>query len=318
MDENSTTYQLHNNEEIAAWRVRKLALFAGKTFMLIHFLFVIFQVLGLLLVPADDMIHTEMLWLAIGGNLFSIAVVFVFWSFNTRQQNNGHEVGFFFRISMLVVSVAILFIWLMHLHIAGSLNSLLLSMILAGLIVVTTFLPSREAIWVFVCGNVAVFTLVGLEYMEVLPYAPLFVESPLLKEVFLDWRSIVMSGTIYLGMISITGIITFKTRSAMEKNSAKIYNVNQNLLKEIDERRRIQNENERLIKELQTALDEVKTLEDLMPICSSCKKIRDDSGYWQQVEGYLHERAGATFTHGLCPECAEKLYPEFVDRETKK
>jgi PAS domain S-box-containing protein len=73
-----------------------------------------------------------------------------------------------------------------------------------------------------------------------------------------------------------------------------------------DERERL-----RLIEELTAALARVKTLDGLLPICSSCKKIRDDQGYWQQVETYVKKHSDAEFTHGLCPDCATKLYPEF-------
>jgi GAF domain-containing protein len=61
------------------------------------------------------------------------------------------------------------------------------------------------------------------------------------------------------------------------------------------------------VEELQKALHEVKTLKKLLPICASCKKIRDDSGYWHQVEEYLHTNSDLNFTHGLCPTCAEKM-----------
>jgi PAS domain-containing protein len=67
-------------------------------------------------------------------------------------------------------------------------------------------------------------------------------------------------------------------------------------------------EREKLIKELQYALNNVKTLEGLLPICANCKKIRDDKGFWNQVEGYISRNTNATFTHGICPECYEKLY----------
>jgi AmiR/NasT family two-component response regulator len=67
----------------------------------------------------------------------------------------------------------------------------------------------------------------------------------------------------------------------------------------------------RLNAELQEALDKVKTLSGLLPICAACKKIRNDGGYWQQVEEYIHEHSNADFTHGICPECARKLYPEY-------
>ena len=69
-------------------------------------------------------------------------------------------------------------------------------------------------------------------------------------------------------------------------------------------------EREQLIHELQAALAEIKTLRGILPICSSCKKIRDDEGYWHQVEVYIRDHSEAEFSHGLCPECAKKLYPE--------
>ncbi|MHB0878591.1 MAG: MASE3 domain-containing protein [Anaerolineae bacterium] len=69
-------------------------------------------------------------------------------------------------------------------------------------------------------------------------------------------------------------------------------------------------ERERLVAELQRALSEVKTLSGLLPICASCKKIRDDSGYWAQIEEYLRAHSDAEFTHSLCPECVHKLYPD--------
>jgi CHASE1-domain containing sensor protein len=70
-------------------------------------------------------------------------------------------------------------------------------------------------------------------------------------------------------------------------------------------------ERERLIAELQSALSEVKTLKGFIPICASCKKIRDDQGYWNQIESYIQAHSNATFSHGLCPECTKKYFPEF-------
>ena len=61
---------------------------------------------------------------------------------------------------------------------------------------------------------------------------------------------------------------------------------------------------------LQLAFSEVKTLSGLLPICSSCKKIRDDKGYWNQIELFIRDRSEAEFSHGICPDCAKKLYPE--------
>lgn len=58
------------------------------------------------------------------------------------------------------------------------------------------------------------------------------------------------------------------------------------------------------------ALKEIKALSGLLPICTSCKKIRDDKGYWNQIEGYIQRHSEAQFSHGICPDCAKKLYPD--------
>ena len=63
--------------------------------------------------------------------------------------------------------------------------------------------------------------------------------------------------------------------------------------------------------ELQKALDEVKQLRGFLPICANCKNIRDDQGYWTQIESYICNHSEAKFTHSICPDCATKLYPEF-------
>jgi PAS domain S-box-containing protein len=86
------------------------------------------------------------------------------------------------------------------------------------------------------------------------------------------------------------------------------------IIRDISERKQIENERDALIRDLQHSLAEVKTLSGLLPICSSCKKIRDDKGYWNQIEGYIHEHSDATFSHGICPDCTKKLYPEYYKK----
>jgi len=77
---------------------------------------------------------------------------------------------------------------------------------------------------------------------------------------------------------------------------------------DITERKRVEAERESLIQELTKALQEVKTLSGLLPICASCKKVRDDSGYWNQIETYVARHSSATFSHGLCPDCGMKFF----------
>ena len=84
-------------------------------------------------------------------------------------------------------------------------------------------------------------------------------------------------------------------------------------VQDVTERKKSEEERERLITELQTALEEVKTLRGIIPICSFCKKIRDDQGFWSQVEGYVEEHSEAIFSHSLCPECLREHYPDYID-----
>ncbi len=84
--------------------------------------------------------------------------------------------------------------------------------------------------------------------------------------------------------------------------------------REIERRKQAEREKEEIILQLQKALSEVKTLRGFLPTCANCKKIRDDEGRWRHIEEYIQERSEATFSHSICPECYEKLYPELRPR----
>ncbi len=96
--------------------------------------------------------------------------------------------------------------------------------------------------------------------------------------------------------------------------TAELSEANAALREEIEHRIAVEEEREGLIRELRDALAKVKTLSGLLPICASCKKIRDDGGYWNQIEAYITEHSEAEFTHGLCPDCAQKLYPQIFGK----
>jgi len=83
-------------------------------------------------------------------------------------------------------------------------------------------------------------------------------------------------------------------------------------------RNRAEQERERVILELRDALDNIKTLKGLLPVCAWCKSVRDDSGYWNRVEEYLQKHSDLTFTHGICPECAKKVGEEIRDSHRKQ
>ncbi|MCX5826432.1 MAG: PAS domain S-box protein [Deltaproteobacteria bacterium] len=82
------------------------------------------------------------------------------------------------------------------------------------------------------------------------------------------------------------------------------------IYQDITDHKLAEKDREKLISELQNALSEVKKLSGMLPICASCKRIRDDNGYWEQIESYIRGHSEAEFSHGICPDCAKKLYPE--------
>jgi uncharacterized PurR-regulated membrane protein YhhQ (DUF165 family) len=87
---------------------------------------------------------------------------------------------------------------------------------------------------------------------------------------------------------------------------------------EIERRKQAEKERDQVIKDLKKALSEVKTLRGFLPICANCKKIRDDQGYWNQIEAYLKKHSDAEFSHGICPDCVKKLYPDLVLEPSKE
>ena len=82
---------------------------------------------------------------------------------------------------------------------------------------------------------------------------------------------------------------------------------------DITDRKEAEIERDKLLGELKSALSKVKLLSGFLPICASCKKIRDDKGYWNQIESYIKKHSEAEFSHSICPDCAKKLYPELID-----
>ncbi|MGD1045130.1 MAG: PAS domain S-box protein [Bacteroidota bacterium] len=94
-------------------------------------------------------------------------------------------------------------------------------------------------------------------------------------------------------------------------NGKKVIQCN---IRDITKRKWLEEDKQKLMNKLQEVLAHIKELNGLLPICSNCKKIRNDKGYWQVVEGYITEHTDATFTHGVCPDCMEILYPDFAQR----
>jgi hypothetical protein len=105
-------------------------------------------------------------------------------------------------------------------------------------------------------------------------------------------------------------------RRRLRLRNEEILEAHERIQMDIAARKKVEEERELLILELQEALAKVKMLSGLIPICSSCKRIRDDQGYWQRIEEYISEYSEANFTHSVCQDCARKLYPEWYEAES--
>jgi len=104
----------------------------------------------------------------------------------------------------------------------------------------------------------------------------------------------------------------------VRERTEQLLHLNQQLQAEILEHERAEEEKEKLIIELTDALANIKQLKGLIPICASCKKIRDDQGFWNDVEAYIGQHSEAEFSHGICPDCTKKLYPDIYANLVKK
>lgn len=145
------------------------------------------------------------------------------------------------------------------------------------------------------------FLLLNFEYFRERPgFQPQY-------ELFL----FVLVGILLIWFAFFGGYVSDMRRRLRLRNDG-IRKAHEELKAEVEERRKAQEEKDSLIVELRRALSEVKTLSGMLPICSSCKKIRDDKGYWNRIESYIRSHSEVQFSHGICPDCAKKLYPDFV------
>lgn len=102
-------------------------------------------------------------------------------------------------------------------------------------------------------------------------------------------------------------------KELVDKRTAELSRMNDQLQRDIAERKKAEHMKEQLIDDLKKASAKIKTLKGLIPICAWCKKIRDDQGYWKKVETYIREHSDASFTHGICPDCLKRESPETYD-----
>ncbi len=107
-----------------------------------------------------------------------------------------------------------------------------------------------------------------------------------------------------LGAVVVVAFVLFRNFRREKESKERLTLINQ--------------EKQRLINDLTVAMENIRTLGELLPICSNCKSIRDDKGYWQAVDRYISANTDTKLSHGICPDCIDKLYPEYAERIKKK
>jgi len=147
--------------------------------------------------------------------------------------------------------------------------------------------------------------------------------------VNIEYDDFVKSQKIWFSIILTIGAILLVTllfilwnlslRAMVRQRTLELNEYKNSLEKMVEERTRNLNEVNQNLSEtnskLQQALDDVKTLSGFLPICSSCKQVRDDQGYWKQIEEYISMHSDAQFSHSICPDCLQKLYPDFSNKQ---
>ncbi len=232
-------------------------------------------------------------------NLFVLAL----WFMSQKADKPDAWQARYFNVATFIVALIISISWIVHLHIAGSQSSPILMTVFLTFFVFTHFLTWIEAVLLFVIGHAILVLTTYLEYKGVLPYLPMAVNGEQFGEVFLNWRVILLNTLTYMIAILMAGIILFSFRKKLEKK-------NRELKEQVEIRKRAQKETEKALSDLKKMVAHANRLEGLLPICSSCKNIRDREGNWHKLESYISNYSDVKFTHGLCPDCVSRLYPD--------
>lgn len=320
MDESKLVLNKAFEKELS--EIVRVGLFMRGIFflMLALVLYILLQILGYVVVENDAFVDQDVFLASILLNCVLTSLLFICYAIAR------HRIQAFYKkpthdepkvYGLMVIAIYLLFIAsLAHVHIIGSLNSLHHLLVVTVLLVVSWFLRWRDVLLFFVLGNLGLVGIVALEVVGFLSYAPFFTQGAELAEIFLDWRTIFGQSANYILVLTICTFLVWKARTLVEDALNERKEANDALSEEIEERKLTEEENKRLIEELQDSLQQVKTLSGLLPICSRCKKIRDDQGYWNQLESFFRNHAPeVVFTHSICPDCLDELYPKFYNNK---
>ena len=180
--------------------------------------------------------------------------------------------------------------------------SVLLQFIAAFLALRLITITGKKTAWLLVAAAISLMTVRRFESLVRLVSG----QSSSAPDVIFEVVGLVISCCMMAGIYLIQPLFR-----AMASSRQELMDMNNKLSS-------LSGEQRELIAKLQDALANIRTLKGLLPICASCKKIRDDKGYWSQIEVYVRDHSDAEFSHGLCPDCARKYFDEISSLKSKK
>lgn len=223
-------------------------------------------------------------------NLSTAAFVFILLLFTVMVYRYSRpKFDSCFAITSHLWIISLVAFSLAHIHIAGSQNSFLIVLIPTLAYLSHWLIGIRSAMFYFIFSTIAWLAMTALEKMDVLTYAPLFMDSSEIRKLFLEDHYVFSNSTLFIFSVFALVTITMLFEKTLKEQRDKIAAATNSL------------------KEIQV---EVTQLRKLIPICSHCKKARDDEGYWQELDHYLHDLDEIKLSHGICPECLKKHHPD--------
>jgi len=295
---------------------RDRAIAACLILLLVFVPYDLYQIDRFFFYGGSPLLNMEYAWHSVISNLL-VPIVALAWLIpNLWWRRRNLSVPHRYYYPSFLATVAVFYgIMFYQIHLVGTFNTIIVLFNLGLFLIVSWILRWRHALFFFWASNLVLVVQSFSEYFGWKRYAPLSARSDLLASIYLDGDVLAMNLVVYGAMAAIiAGTVTFFRRS-LERVNRELADANQALASEIQDHRNTMQQKAALDTELQGALHEVKTLTGLLPICAHCKKIRDDRGYWKQLEAYLHEHSGARFTHSVCPECLTTHYAAYVNPE---
>lgn len=219
---------------------RRRALFAAFLFLGLYGPYTILQVSAFWYIASPGTFSPGMDLVSIWVNLVALASVTAFTFLNVVSERLNWPVERIFYRSAVAMTAILLSVWLVHIHLAGSQNTLQVYLLPFTVIVVSWFLGWRECVGFFVFAHVGLFTLVALEYFRVLPYGPLILKVGELADVFLAWQFVAGNMVTYLAIAVFVMVALYHFRKRLQEGTQQMLSTNQAMREEIEERRRVE------------------------------------------------------------------------------